>query len=136
MNIKDCTQTVSGAPVKIYEVYENQIHGAIGNTHDKNWRMQVWTTEGKYSKMDKSHPFDLDLTDWRDEIPWDHLIDDIEYVAMDRNGNWWGHKYKPESMPLGDTWEADGSLDDEWDLSGIKMPIPPNWKESLVKRPR
>jgi len=63
-------------------------------------------------------------------IPWEMLPDDVQYVAMDKDGELFGYATEPRCS--GDCWTNIGNcfrLKLKIDTSGI------DWKDSLVKRP-
>ena len=135
MNIKDCTRTKGGHKVRIYADDAGgtyPVHGAIYNPEEKIWGRFEWTSDG-YAYAGKGDSlYNLDLTDWRDEIPWDSLIDEIEWVARDETAGWYGYKTKPEAMYS--TWTANERC---YGLGAIKVmpPGPADWREAIARRP-
>ena len=142
MRIEDATQTVGGHPVRIYATdgpKEYPIHGAI--FREGAWHVVCWTIDGSYMTGWKTE-FDLDLYDWRDEIPWGCLRDEIKWVKRTLTGLWWGieetcvrffdmGKESPDSSP--DAW---GCRYIYHDLSVIKMPEgPEGLREVIARRP-
>jgi hypothetical protein len=124
MRIEDATQTVGGHPVRIYATdggsAQEMIHGAIWVA--EGWQATTWSKRGKKFQgppVDVRGEFDLDLRDWREDIPWSCLRDEIQEVCK-ACGRWWGYT-------------AMGSLICE--ISGVKMPVnAPELKEA--KRPK
>lgn len=136
INIKDCTQTVEGNPVKIYEVYENvkfnvsYIHGAY---HDNCgwWLMAVWNISGQ-NTIPCDDKLNLDLSDWKEKIPWDCLRPEIKYVTRDKNGDWFGHIIEPK--PIDNVWDT-YYFYEVFDLSSVIMPEgPSDWTEAIARR--
>jgi hypothetical protein len=77
------------------------------------------------------------MGDWKDEIPWDRLIDEIEWVTWDKICKWKGFHSEPRN-PHNSTdayWHlVKGQV---WDLNCVKMPTPPaNWREVIARRPK
>jgi hypothetical protein len=105
MNIKDCTQTKDGTPVRIYATY----------------------------LLNGDHYVDLELHDWKDDIPWDCLRPEIKYVTRDKNGDWFGHIIEPK--PIDNVWDT-YYFYEVFDLSSVIMPEgPSDWKEAIARRP-
>ena len=133
MRPEEATQTKNGTPVRIYAtdgLGRYPIHGA--RLLSDGWKSTSWTEEGHYirNKISKS---DLDLTDWRDKIPWDCLVPEIQWVARDSNGLWMGYKYAPG---LYEKYWQDLYGDPVYPLDGVKMPNgPADWKQAIAKRP-
>jgi hypothetical protein len=135
MNIKDCTQTVDGTPVRIYATDgggEFPVHGAVYQIGC--WNIKSWTMTGKYWPGEDYH-LDLDLSDWKDEIPWDCLRPEIKIVARDEDGRWFGHLEEPELKMDGQNkiwW----STTMNYPLKAINMPDgPTDWTEAIARRP-
>jgi len=145
MRIEDATQTVGGYPVRIYAIdgglNRNSIHGAFWRID--GWMYQVWRYDGKAQLPEQNSCFHLDLYDWRDEIPWSCLHDEIEWVIWDKRCGWCGvlnwtgggadptPKPQSDSRPIWFTWALTYSLE------GVKMPKPPaNWREAIAQRPK
>jgi hypothetical protein len=131
MNIKDCTQTKNGTPVKIYEVYEDKVHGAFFNGTE--WIICIWRLDGQNVCYDDKY-LNLDLSDWKDEIPWDCLRPEIKWVARDKCGQWLGHDGEPIKDGQDGIWCSAGH--EIYALDGVKMPQgPADWKEAIARRP-
>jgi hypothetical protein len=131
MNIKDCTQTKNGTPVKIYEVYEDKVHGAFFNGTE--WIICIWRLDGQNVCYDDKY-LNLDLSDWKDEIPWDCLRPEIKCVARDKCGQWLGHDGEPIKDGQDGIWCSAGH--EIYALDGVKMPQgPADWKEAIARRP-
>jgi hypothetical protein len=76
--------------------------------------------------------YNLDLTDWRDEIPWNCLRDEIQWVARDFSGEWSGFANKPTRFDETAKWIGWRAT-----LKGVKMPEgPADWREAIAKRPK
>jgi hypothetical protein len=133
MRIEDVTQTVGGHPVRIYATDGGNwpIHGAFW-VKSLGWICATWTEEGSIETSKIPSSYDLDLHDWRDEIPWNCLRDDIQWVARDLDGTWFGFADRPTACVLTFKWLGGrvGSL------NVIKMPTgPADWCEAIAKRP-
>lgn len=61
---------------------------------------------------------------------WDLLHDRFQWVAKDRNGDWWAYEDRPIKSEFG--WKATGECRS---LDIMKVEIPCHWKNSLIKRP-
>ena len=61
---------------------------------------------------------------------WDLLQDRFQWVAKDRNGDWWAYEDKPTLATYG--WKAEGACRS---LDILKVEIPSHWSRSLIKRP-
>jgi hypothetical protein len=134
MRIEDATQTVGGHPVRIYAADGGgnwPIHGAFW-VKSFGWICATWTEEGSIEISKIPSSYDLDLHDWRDEIPWDCLRDDIQWVARNYNNEWIGFADKPTHYFLTGFWFGASVAN----LGGIKMPTgPADWREAIAKRP-
>jgi hypothetical protein len=134
MNIKDCTQTVEGNPVRIYATDAGgdfPVHGAVYQIGC--WNIKSWTMTGKYWPGEDYH-LDLDLSDWKDDIPWDCLRPEIKCVARDKCGQWLGHDGEPIKDGQDGIWCSAGH--EIYALDGVKMPQgPADWKEAIARRP-
>jgi hypothetical protein len=133
MRIEDATQTVGGHPVRIYAtdggIYSNNIHGAIWRS---GWQFQVWKSTGEAALPITESVYDLDLHNWRDDIPWECLRNDIQWAARDLDGTWFGFADKPMRSDITATWFGGR----ETSLKGVKMPSgPADWREAIAKRP-
>ena len=70
---------------------------------------------------------------WQDEIPWDCLIDEIKWVARDRDYGWYGYRNKPKFRATRIMWVSHGGL---YSLVAVKMPKgPKEWIEAIARRP-
>jgi len=120
-----------GSLYQCYKHYGDYAHGAIFNgtkwlpiTHNRNGRCLSFVDCG----MDIIAEYD-----WRSEIPWDVLRDDIEWVAMDVSGAWFAYCAEPEILGCG-AWRPHGIY---YAMTTIKMPSPPcDWTETKTRRPR
>ena len=135
MNIKDCTRTKGGHEVVIWEVIDGIAFGRF------NWKDTVqiakWFAQNGHCfwlSIDQTlrTEFDLDLTDWRDQIPWDRLIDEIEWVARDKMAGWYGYKTKPEAIHS--VWVSNQTCSRLEAVKGMP-PGPANWREAIARRP-
>jgi hypothetical protein len=132
MNIKDCTQTKDGTPVKIYEEYEEKAHGAYLNKEE--WLIAVWSADG-HNVIPGRLNLDLDLSDWKDDIPWDCLRPEIKIVARDEDGRWFGHLEEPE-LKMDGQYKIWWSTTMNCPLKAINMPDgPTDWTEAIARRP-
>jgi len=139
MRPEEATQTRDGTPVRIYATDGKgryPIHGAM--LLPDGWELATWAEEGRYVRSSVSH-HDLDLTDWRDEIPWDYLVPEIKYVARDKDGGWCGYEMRPGKDDVG--WYVSKFSYNEgyrqiYPLDGVKMPNgPADYEQAIAKRP-
>jgi len=139
MKPEEATQTKDGTPVRIYATDGKNpypIHGAM--LSPTGWGLATWTAEGHCVRKSASL-YDLDLTDWRDEIPWDYLVPEIKYVARDEDGDWCGYETRPEKDDV--CWDISEYNYSEgyhqtYGLKSVKMPhSPADWKQAIAKRP-
>lgn len=133
--------TKDGRKTRIYAVDGMgiyPIHGAIF-FHD-GWNQVSWTKEGKYFVNERTeHSHDLDIKDWKEDIPWDCIKDEIEWVTRDKQDfdDWWGWTYEPERDEFLSLWKSSSEDEDGRDLEGVKMPKgPENWREAIAQRPK
>ncbi len=131
MNIKDITRTKGGHPWRFYAdggAGYFPIHGAI---FINGWQVTEHTKEGKHPRDEN---FDLDLTDWRDQIPWDRLVDEIVVVTWDSYHGLRGYDHEPKCCSKTCLWFS--SKGKFWLLTCIKMPhSPDNWRQAIARRP-
>jgi hypothetical protein len=139
MRIEDATQTVGGHPVRIYATDgggDFPVHGAIWVCTFGEWVTYQWSLKGGFVGRNGEDDSDLnlDLHDWRDEIPWKCLRDDIQWVARQESGRWVGFVNKPLR---GDRiWVVSIGCGRKVDLEPVKMPTgPADWREAIAKRP-
>lgn len=137
MKIEDATQTVDGHPVRIYATDGGgwfPIHGAVWFKRFEEWKLMDWTRNG--GAQSKDYGFDLNLHDWKDQIPWDCLQDWIQWVAKDKDGDWWvGYRKKPiqYTKMCACMWYTD---DVYCVLCGVRMPEgPARWTDAIAQRP-
>lgn len=131
---KECTHTKGGIPFRFYADDAGgdfPIHGAIYDCIIRKWFVDAWAMDGgNITDPDR----DLDLTDWRDKIPWECIRPEVKYIARDATTKiaWYGYEYKPHLRER--TWTT--SEGDIYDLSGLNMPEGPEyWTQSLARRP-
>jgi len=133
MRIEDCTKTKDGRPVRIYATDGGglyPIHGAIWMNSEEGWRVATWTKGGNYDDGERVWCFDLDLHDWRDDIPWEYIKGD--WVARDKDGSWYSFETRPRIFELQQVWD----YGIKWCLCGVKMPAgPDDWREAIAQRP-
>lgn len=140
MKPEEATQTKDGKPVRIYATDgggEYPVHGAIWNYEFSQWVLLQWSLNGVFISRDgeKLPPLDLDLTDWKDEIPWECIKKEIKYVAKWKNGGWLGFRRMPTLSIEGTSWVCDLNSSC-YSLSAVKMPEgPKDWTQALAKRP-
>jgi hypothetical protein len=138
INIKDCTQTKDGTPVRIYATDGGgkfPVHGAVFNKDDCRWTILTWTITGSLYLTGDEHGLDLDLSDWKEKIPWDCLRPEIKVVARDDDGRWFGYLEEPELKMDGQykIWRSEIM---NCPLKAITMPQgPSDWKEAIARRP-
>lgn len=139
MQIKDCTQTKDGTPILIYNTKaggKHPIHGAYWDASSKQWIIGEWTLLGRLHCGIEDHPFNLDLTDWRDEIPWSHIRDDLIFVTREDylTQMWYAWKCRPENID--GTWRGSAVGDRGLSLQALKMPSGPvDWRQAIAERP-
>lgn len=132
---KECTHTKGGAPFRFYADDAGgdfPVHGAIYDQATKRWFVDAWKEDGRNVTVQK---YDLDLTDWRDLIPWECIRPEIKFVARDKLSKtaWYGYKHEPERHNSF-SWNDDN--EPIYSLEGLNMPEgPEDWTQSLVKRP-
>ncbi len=122
MDIKNCTRTKGGSPWRFYADGAGgayPVHGAY--CWQDNWYAGGWTPSGKFHYSNHiNSEYDLDLTDWRNQIPWDLLVNEIIVVEKTNMGTWWGFSDKRE---------------DTYNLACIKMPAGPIGEQAIARRP-
>ena len=133
MKPEAATQTIGGKPVRIYAIDGEgpyPIHGAV--LSPCGWKISTWTADGRSIEgFHSGKDFDLDLTDWRDKIPWDCLVPEIKYVARNEDGEWCGYRSRPIRYHGG--WSDAEAM---YDLEAIKMPNgPADYEQAIAKRP-
>ncbi len=133
MDIKDCNRTKGGHPWRFYADDGGgrfPIHGAWQDIHGSTWHPGRWAINGQYSVDNNSH-LNLDLTDWRDQIPWGHIVDEVIFVARE-DGFWRG--YFKEPAYCGRYWSYPEL---SYSLQGVKgMPNGPTEdREAIARRP-
>ena len=135
MDIREVKETKCGHPWRFYADDgggDFPIHGAY--YFNGIWWTNSWSITGKFSLNGNSH-LDLNFTDWKREIPWDRLIENIEWVTWDKVCKWRGWSSEPNNPPkLTDAYwhliKGQG-----WDLSCLEMPNPPSdWKRAIARR--
>lgn len=136
MRVEDATRAVGGYPVRIYATDGGgwfPIHGTIWI--DKNGPRLVYRWRRDGVGEENIEKYNLDLHDWRHDIPWSCLRDEIQWVARMRLGIWFGYRERPSC--------DEGAVFDGWigpvfdSLKGIKMPTgPEDWRDAIAKRPK
>ena len=135
-DVSEATQTVGGHSVRIYATDgkgDYPVHGAVWNYSFCYWQIETWT-EGGYILSSRPHggPFNLDLSDWKEEIPWEHLEDWINWVARNCSGQWSGFHDEPVFVSSISSWVGCGAEP----LIGVKMPEgPKDAAQAIAKRP-
>jgi len=139
MNIKECTRTKGGHKVEIMKVVDGVAYGTLEYCGVK---LAKWLETGKAifveglitpKASELINPEVLDLPNWRDEIPWDSLIDEIEWVARDETGGWYGYETKPESIHS--VWVSNQTCSRLKAVKGMP-PGPADWREAIARRPK
>lgn len=128
-------QTNTGDEVKIVDVKNDK---AIGWFYDGIPLIYNININDSMMYVKYSDPWlNIPLKTWRDEIPWDILKDEIEYVAMDEDNKWNGFESKPEQpFENHNVWDDPDYDNYVYSLESIKMPKPDcNWSETLTKKP-
>lgn len=137
-------RTRNGHKVRIYATDgggEYPVHGAI-YLDDGVWISRTWTSNGFYSSIDDTSDSDL-ISEWRqtiDDIDFDKscLPKWAKFICMNEAGQWYWSDAKPTYIR-----QANGLLDEYWDLSGQVSGIIPDehapknyqgvWKDSLFE---
>ncbi len=132
MNIKDATRTKGGYPYRFYADDGKgckPVHGAYFKNNV--WNCDSWTMDGRFYYVNNiESPYDLDLTDWRDQIPWEHLSDQVKWVFF-QEGYWYTCTEEPKKI---NTCYYSGTINI---LLRVKMPQPPaDWREAIARRPK
>ncbi len=139
MDIKNCTHTRGGRPWRFYADDgggPRPIHGAYYK-EKHGWVADTWNRRGeKYQNYRIVNELDLDLTDWRDQIPWDQLIDEVIYVTWDPLKEWIAWLESPIKGKSGWIRVPSSSSGSGYGLGIIKMPQPPtDWRQAIARRP-
>lgn len=128
-----------GSKAEIYKIREDEIHGAIYVPSNNRWAADTWALNGMYYKCGELTRHDI-LGPWIERPDasklWPLLPPWIKYLAMDKDGVWYGHDKKPGLG--GCAW-----LICEPRHRQIYVCIPPDynptfdgdWKDSLIERP-
>ena len=136
MDIRQCTRTKGGYEVKIWEVINGCPYGRIFLS--KIMTIIKWDASGEVAWSSAPLPawgnFNLDLTDWRDEIPWECIRDEVNWVTWDKHKDWVA--WAKEPLDGNHAWTS-VSIGKSYFLGGaIKMPTPPaDWREAIARRP-
>ena len=138
MRPEEATQTVGGHSVRIAWTdggpEKKFVHGAW-HSEFLGWRVGAWRNDGKHLGPDSEEyqgELDLDLTDWRDEIPWNVLADWVQVVVREPSGRWLACEYEPLPKNI-HGWVGGGYV---LFIDAIKMPEgPADWREAIAKRP-
>ena len=137
MEAEMAIQTISGHSVRIYATDGGgwfPIHGAIYIERHLEWKLMNWSRDGFAQSTNDG--FNLNLHDWKDEVPWSYLQDWIQWIAKDKDGDWWiGYRKKPIQYTKMCTcmWCSDEVY---CVLAGVRMPEgPADWREAIAKRP-
>lgn len=135
-------RTRDGRPVRLYAVdgeTNSPIHGAIWYP-DFGWGIDHWDKNGINMGPNELHCCDLIEVTLADElteqIPWEALRPEIQWVAMQRTGAWYG--FRGDKPEIRDRYWCDYSHN--WvHISDycVTMPFVPadRWRETLIQRP-
>ena len=129
-------KTKNGMLVYIYSTEAGgpePIHGAIWNELNRYWQVEDWTENGYVRKTCDDSNFDLVLTDWKEQIPWEKLKEDIKYVTWSPKQGWKGHATYPTYMNGVGVWC--NKAEKYFDLGALKMPDPHPGLRLIAKRP-
>ncbi len=79
---------------------------------------------------------DYHKPDWRDQIPWECIVDEVEWVTYDKTYGWKGHNCSPKMLSDDDCFWINPQ-GRSWVIGGIKnMPQPPaDWRQAIARRP-
>ena len=114
------------------------IFGAI-KTEGGRWRAIVWDRNGRGIREEdclKAPSLETpDLLDRELDIPWDALIEDIQYVAMTPEGDWCAFDLQPITFDHGFGVQYLGGK--SFHVEGLNMPKVnlKHWKDTLTMRP-
>ncbi len=68
--------------------------------------------------------------DWQDQIPWEHLREEIEWVFINYPGGTWRGGGEPIYR------NRTRTSNPGYSLNGVKMPQPPtDWRQAIARRP-
>ena len=84
-----------------------------------------WSNERTYRAVRPAFP----LPDWT----WKVLHPDIKFIAMDKNGEWWGYTIMPAIRYHMFNVEF---AHDFRSLTCLNLPTHPDWTQSLIERPK
>ena len=138
MNIQDVIRTKGGHEVVIWEVINGLAWGRV--TYDII-RFATWEETGKVRFVYGIEPIcpgapnflDLDLRDWKDEIPWECIREEVNWVYTHYDGGAWRASIEEPCEYNGFRDPANGRC---FALGAIKMPPgPADWKEAIARRP-
>ena len=96
---------------------------------DDDWELSTEDNHDPWYTTEDIVPFT-----WKDDIPWDKIPYEYDWVAMDEDGRWFGFQYPPEIITDEQEWGEDSGEFES--MRHIDMPTPPHWTESLVRRPQ
>lgn len=137
MRPEEATQTVDGTKIKILGKRAGKFFGywvdGLGNAHPAKWSNSGKLLQSSPADALPYHYLNLDLTDWRDEIPWNVLADWVQVVVREPNGRWLACEYEPLSKNI-HGWVGGGYV---LFINAIKMPEgPADWREAIAERPK
>ncbi len=128
VDIMDVTRTKGGHEVKIWEVINGLAWGRIyyGVIRFATWDIDTGKVRFVSDLIPTPHGsmnnLDLDLADWKDKIPWEHIIDKIVFVAANEDGKWKGFACDP----IRGCTEYFARIGRSYCLDAHKMPKPPD----------
>ena len=131
--------TREGSPVRIYATDGRGTYCIHGARHTRGgWKVAAWDKFGRLSTTTTTLKDLVEVKDWRDDIPWDYLHEDIVCVARDKDGEWYGY-ITDDLLRSEKSWkppEGYNYQDSIFDLTAVKMPHgPDDWREAYAVRP-
>ena len=135
MDFSRKVMTRDGRPVRILATDVNNKYPIIGTVADSQGyeNLCMWRENGVFDEYKAVSGLDLVYAPVvkSSDIPWRCLRPEIQWVAMDSDGSWFGYEREPERNTV--EWGNSPAMS----LKAVNMPeIPVScWQETLVKRP-
>lgn len=127
-------KTRVGNKVKIYDVTDEYIHGAV--FLKGRWRLDSWLFNGKmFNNLVSEHDI---ISEWTDKVyfdKWESLPEWLnKYIAMDENGDW--HCYAEKPKRYSNQWLVLKEIDSIEIPKEYAPEFKGDWKYSLLKNPK
>lgn len=124
------------AYIRHYETELDTSDPLVGYVVRRGMADQFQWMEGGHYWSDGESEYDI-VGMWVEPIVFDHwhiLIEDVKYLAKDRDGDWIGYGEKPSKEE--GIWAAQ-SLDGYYSVESLNPTLFPecDWENSLIKRP-